>query len=222
MLGSERSVSYPRAYSFSPSGGSPEPDVVAPRRKLRMWWSTTACQLFEELVPIGNMTREGFLEHPEECRRDCCVLVVPLKIRDSLALMIDVALAALNAAFGFLKVSLQEGTLHAVILTSSGQRWPAGGLRLDQRCSDRSPLRLNTDDSKNSHSAETKVGLRLMVLSGLCLVSNPKTRLTFAAKHADPTSVPPEQPCGLGGSGGPKPGHGLSSPPIATESTHAS
>jgi hypothetical protein len=68
------------------------------------------------------MTREGFLEHSEECRRDCCVLVVPLKIRDSLALMIDVALAALNAAFGFLKVSLQEGTLHAVILTTSGQR----------------------------------------------------------------------------------------------------
>ena len=154
-LGAERQLS--RAYSFSPSGGSPEPDVVAPRRKLRMWWSTTACQLFEELVPIGNMTREGFLEHPEECRRDCCVLVVPLKIRDGLALMIDVALAALNAAFGFLKVSLQEGTLHAVILTTSGQRWPPTGLRLDQRCSDRSPLRLNTDDSKNSHSAETKV-----------------------------------------------------------------
>jgi len=122
-----------------------------------MWWSTTVCQLFEELVPIGNMTREGFLEHPEECRRDCCVLVVPLKIQDSLALMIDVALAALNAAFGFLKVLLQEGTLHAVILTTSGQRWPPTGLRLDQRCSDRSPLRLNTDDSKNSHSAETKV-----------------------------------------------------------------
>jgi hypothetical protein len=86
--------------------------MVAPRRKLRTWWSTTACQLFEELVPIGNMTREGFLEHPEECRRDCCVLVVSLKIRDGLALMIDVALATLNAAFGFLDVSLQEGSLH--------------------------------------------------------------------------------------------------------------
>jgi hypothetical protein len=86
--------------------------MVAPRRKLRTWWSTTACQLFEELVPIGSMTREGFLEHPEECRRDCCVLVVSLKIRDGLALMIDVALATLNAAFGFLDVSLQEGSLH--------------------------------------------------------------------------------------------------------------
>jgi hypothetical protein len=74
-----------------------------------MWWSTTSCQLFEELVPIGNMTCEGFLEHPEECLRDCCVLVVSLKIRDGLALKIDVALAALNSAFGFLDVSLQEG-----------------------------------------------------------------------------------------------------------------
>ena len=96
-----------------------------------MWWSTTVCQLFEKLVPIGNMTREGFLEHPEECLRDCYVLVVSLKIRDGLALMIDVALAALNAAFGFLKVSLQEGTLHAVILTTSGQRWPPTGLRMN-------------------------------------------------------------------------------------------
>ena len=57
------------------------------------------------------MTREGFLEHPEECGRDCCVLVVPLEIRDSLALMIDVALATLNAAFGFLKVSYRRARL---------------------------------------------------------------------------------------------------------------
>jgi hypothetical protein len=41
--------------------------------------------------------------------------------------MIDVALATLNAAFGFLKMSLQERSLHPVILTTSGQRWPAGG-----------------------------------------------------------------------------------------------
>src|SRR5882757_371970 len=124
MLGSQRSVSYPRACSYSPSGGSPEPDVVAPWRKLRIWWSTTACQLFEELVPIGNMTREGFLEHPEECRRDCCVLFVSLKIRDGLALMIDVALAALNAAYGFLDVSLQEGSLHRTSYLSAMESRP--------------------------------------------------------------------------------------------------
>jgi|HubBroStandDraft_6_1064221.scaffolds.fasta_scaffold661097_1 hypothetical protein len=38
----------------------------------------------------------------------------------------------------------------------------AGGLCLDQRCSDRSPLRLNTDDKRNSHTPETAVGARLM------------------------------------------------------------
>jgi hypothetical protein len=122
--GSRRSVSYPRACSFSPSGGSPEPDIVAPRRKLRMWWSTTVCQLFQEMVPLGNMNRQGFLENPEECLRDCCVLVVPLKIRDGLALMIDVPLAALNAAFGFLDVSLQERSLHPTSYRSAMESRP--------------------------------------------------------------------------------------------------
>ena len=75
--------------------------------------------------------------------------------------MIDATLPALNAAFSFLDVSLQEGSLHPVILTTSGQRWPAGGLCLDQRCSDRSPLRLNRDDNRNSHTPETAVELRL-------------------------------------------------------------
>jgi hypothetical protein len=46
--------------------------------------------LFGEPVSIGNINRQGFLEHPEECLRDCCVTVFPLKIRDGLALMIDV------------------------------------------------------------------------------------------------------------------------------------
>ena len=98
--------------------------MVAPQRKLRPWWSTTACQPFEELVPIGNMTRESFLERPEECRRDCCVLVVSLKIRDGLALTIDVALAALNAAFGLLDVSLQEGSLHRTSYLSAMESRP--------------------------------------------------------------------------------------------------
>src|SRR5258708_5708416 len=179
MVGWRRRVSYPRACSFSPSGDSPEPDMVAPRRKLRTWWSTTACQLFEELVPIGNMTREGFLEHPEECRRDCCVLVVPLKIRDSLALMIDVALAALNAAFSFL--SLQEGTLRAVILTSSGQRWPAGDLRLDRGVA----IEVHCVSIRMTARTAIVQKPRSDCVSWYCqdiaLVSNPKTRLTFPA-----------------------------------------
>jgi hypothetical protein len=33
---------------------------------------------------------------------------------------------------------------------------------LDQRLSDKSPLRLAMDDNKNNHRAETEVGLRLM------------------------------------------------------------
>jgi hypothetical protein len=124
-----------------------------------MWWSTTVCQLFEELVPIGNMTREGFLEHPEERLRDCCVLFVPLKIRDGLALMIDVPLAALNAALGFLDVSLQEGWFHR---TYTDQRWKAGHFLLDRRFSDRSPLRRAMHDNRNNHRAETEAGLRLI------------------------------------------------------------
>jgi len=133
--------------------------MVAPRRKLRTWWSTTACQPFEELVPIGNMTREDFLEHPEECRRDCCVLVVSLKIRDGLALMIDVALAALNAAFGFLDVSLQEGSLDRTSYLSAME---SGPFLLDRRFSDRSPLRRAMHDNRNNHRAETEAGLRLI------------------------------------------------------------
>jgi hypothetical protein len=50
------------------------------------------------LIPIGNVNRQGFLEHSEERLLDCCVLVVQLKIRDGFALMIDVTLATLNAA----------------------------------------------------------------------------------------------------------------------------
>jgi hypothetical protein len=34
------------------------------RRKLRMCWLATVFQLFEELIPIGSMNRQGFLEHP--------------------------------------------------------------------------------------------------------------------------------------------------------------
>src|ERR1700738_2630758 len=101
-----------------------------------MWWSTV-WQLFEELVPIGNVDRESLLEQCEQSLRNCCVLAVPLLFRDGLALNVDCPLSALNASFGFLDVSLQEGSLHPVILTTSGQRWPAGGLCLDQRCSDR-------------------------------------------------------------------------------------
>ena len=33
---------------------------------------------------------------------------------------------------------------------------------LGQRLSDRSPLRLASDDNKNNHRAETEIGLRLM------------------------------------------------------------
>jgi hypothetical protein len=80
----------------------------------------SSLQLFDELVPLGNMNRQGFLEHPDECLRDCCVLVIPLKIRDGLALIIDVPLPALNAAFSFLEVSLQEGSLHGHL---TDQRW---------------------------------------------------------------------------------------------------
>ena|SRR5882757_4741404 len=105
------------------------------------------------------MTREGFLEHPEERLRDCCVLFVPLKIRDGLALMIDVPLAALNAALGFLDVSLQEGWFHR---TYTDQRWKAGHFLLDRRFSDRSPLRRAMHDNRNNHRAETEAGLRLI------------------------------------------------------------
>ena len=135
------------------------PRLDGPRRKLRMWWSTTVCQLFEELVAIGNMTREGLLEHPEECLRDCWVLVVSLKIRDGLALMIDIALAALNAAFGFLDVSLQERSLHRTSYRSAKE---VGHFLLDRRHSDRNPLRRAMHDNRNNHRAETEAGLRRM------------------------------------------------------------
>ena len=108
----------------------PELDIAAravfPPVESRMWWSTV-WQLFEELVPIGNVDRERLLEQCEQSLRKCCVLAGQLKIRDGLALMIDVPLPALNAAFGFLKMSLQGRSLHPVILTTSGQRWPVGG-----------------------------------------------------------------------------------------------
>jgi hypothetical protein len=82
-------------------------------------------QLFKKLVPLGNMNRQSLLEHPEEGLRDCCVLVIPLKIRDSVALMIDVPLPTLNAAFGFLDVSLQERSLHPILPVSDGSRLAA-------------------------------------------------------------------------------------------------
>jgi hypothetical protein len=48
----------------------------------------------------------GLLEQSEQSLRNCCVLVVPLQFRDGLALKVDVPLSALNAAFGFFKMSL--------------------------------------------------------------------------------------------------------------------
>ena len=80
-----------------------------------MWWSTV-WQLFEELVPIGNVDRERLLEQCEQSLRNCCVLAGPLQFRDGLALNVDVPLSALNVVFGFLKMSLQEGSLHLDIL----------------------------------------------------------------------------------------------------------
>jgi hypothetical protein len=127
-----------------------------------MWCSTTFCQLFEELVPIGNVDCVGLLEQCEQSLRNCCVLVVPLKIRAGLALNVDVPLSALNAAFGFLDVSLQEGSLHPDILPAGSQRWTAGNFLLDRRLIDRSPLRLKMHDNRNNHRAETEVGLCLM------------------------------------------------------------
>ena len=124
-----------------------------------MWWSTTVRQFFQELVPLGNMNCHGFLEHPEECLRDCCVLFVPLKIRDGLALMIDVPLAALNAALGFLDVSLLEGSFHRTFCRSAME---SGPFLLDRRFSDRSPLRRAMHDNRNNHRAETEAGLRLI------------------------------------------------------------
>ena len=83
---------------------------------------------------------------------------VPLKIRDGLALVIDVPLPALNSAFSFLDVSLQDGLLHR---TPYGHRWKAGHFLLD-RTSDRSPFLLVAHDSRNGHRVETEAGLRLM------------------------------------------------------------
>ena len=119
----------------------------------------SSLQLFDELVPRGNVNRQGFLEHPEECLRDCCVLVFPLKVRDGLALMIDVTLPALNAALGFLDVSLQEGSFHRTFCRSAME---SGPFPLDRRFSDRSPLRRAMHDNRNNHRAETEAGLRLI------------------------------------------------------------
>ena len=113
-------------------GGKPETlaDIAARAVFLpvesRMWWSTV-WQLFEELVPIGNVDRERLLEQCEQSLRNCCVLAGPLQFRDGLALNVDVPLSALNVVFGFLKMSMQERSLYPVILTTSGQRWPVGG-----------------------------------------------------------------------------------------------
>jgi hypothetical protein len=52
------------------------------------------------------------------------VLAVPLKIRDGLALVIDVTLPALNSAFSFLDVSLQDGLLHRTSYRSSMESGP--------------------------------------------------------------------------------------------------
>ena len=126
------------------------------RRKLRMCWLATLCQLFGELIPIGNVNRQCFLEHPEERLLDCCILVVQLKIRDGFALMIDVTLAALNAAVGFLKMSLQK-SCHR---TSTEWQWEER--QFLRRVTDRSPLPRAMHDSRNSHRAETECGLRLI------------------------------------------------------------
>src|SRR5580704_3088489 len=114
------------------------------------------------MVPTGNVDREGLLEQCEQSLRNCCVLVLPLQFRDGLALKVDVPLSALNAAFGFLDVSLQEGLLHPDILPAGSQRWTAGNFLLDRRVIDRSPLRLTMHENRNNHRAETEVGLRLM------------------------------------------------------------
>lgn len=59
-------------------------------------------------VPIGDMHREGFLEHCQQSLGNCGVVVVTLQVGDDLTLTIDVPLPTLNAAFRFLDVSLQE------------------------------------------------------------------------------------------------------------------
>ena len=63
--------------------------------------------------------------------------------------------------------------------------------RLVRRRNDRSPLRFNKDDNKNSHRAETEVGLRLMGQpSRLELItrSNSKCRCTFPLEPIYPAS----------------------------------
>jgi hypothetical protein len=71
--------------------------------------------------------------------------------------MIDVTLPALNAAFGFLDVSLQEGSLHRTFYRSAMEM---GHSLLGWRRNDRSPLPRAMHDNKNNHRAETEAGLR--------------------------------------------------------------
>ena len=145
MPGSRRSVSYPRACSFSPSGGSPEPDIVAPRRKLRMWWSTTVHQLFQELVPLGNMNRRGFLENPEECLR---LLRPGCPAQDPRRSCIDDRRDAGRAECGLSASSMCRCRSARFIRHLTGQRWKVGHFLLDRRLSDRSPLRRAMHDCK--------------------------------------------------------------------------
>jgi hypothetical protein len=111
-------------------------------------------QPFGQPVPIGDVDREGFLEHCQQSLGNCGVVVVMLQLGDDLALTIDVPLPTLNAAFRFLDVSLQEVRFIGQL---TGHRWKAGHFLLD-RTSDRSAFPLTKHDSRNSH-IETEGGL---------------------------------------------------------------
>jgi hypothetical protein len=67
--------------------------------------------------------------------------------------------AALNAAVGFRKMSLQMSSLHDIV---PGQRWKARQFLFDRSVSDKSPFRRAMHDNRNTHRAETEAGLRLM------------------------------------------------------------
>jgi hypothetical protein len=154
-------------------------------------------------VPIGDMHREGFLEHCQQSLGNCGVVVVTLQVGDDLTLTIDVPLPTLNAAFRFLDVSLQEVRFMGHL---TGHRWNVGHFLLDRRLSDRSPLRRARHDNKNNHSAETEAGLRLMEsLLELILKATRKSPWTFPAKPADVSTVHRRS----WQAKGPRPRHGL-------------
>jgi hypothetical protein len=78
-----------------------------------MWRLTTACRLFDQAVPIGDMDREGLLQKLEQSLCHWPVSVGSLQRRDGLTLTVEAVLPALNAQLSILYKMFQGHTGHS-------------------------------------------------------------------------------------------------------------